>query len=175
MLDKKIKDWLKKEMVMSKVSDQIQIKTCIYNDEKLTYAFVGGLPVQYCYFVAVMLSTYTSAMIPHEDYYNIVDILHDDWEDVVDLAYFRKKHKKQMAGLLNEEEIYTKHGPRPWRRDRVKTKSILPIFALKHELKQVRHRQKKKMPNLNSLDTVGIIVQDMEDVYESSYNDPVIL
>jgi len=91
MLDKKIKDWLKKEMIMSKVSDQMQIKTCIYNDTKITYAFVGGLPIQYCYFVAVMLSTYTDELIPYDDYYKIIDILDKEWDDVVDIAHYRKK------------------------------------------------------------------------------------
>lgn len=176
MLEKKMSDWLKKEMVMSKISDQIQIKTCIYDDEKITYAFIGGLPIRYCYFVAVMLSTYTSHMIPYEDYYKIIDILHEEWEDIVDLVYFRKKHNNQLAALLNEKELYT--GRRFFFHERcrlTKTKSILPVFIIKQELKQVRHRQKKKTPELNSLDTIRIIVQDMEDVYESSHNDPVIL
>lgn len=168
-----MRDWLKKEMVMSKVSDQIQIKTCIHNNKRITYAFIGGLPIQYCYFVAIMLSTYTNHIITHDDYCRIVDILHEDWKDVVDVAYFRKKYKQQMGELLSEDELYTV-GSRPWQKT-ISKKGVLPIFILKQELKILQQREKKKSPKLKNLDIIRIVVQDMEDVYESSNNDPVIL
>lgn len=174
MLEQKIKDWIKKEMVMSKVSDQIQIKTYIHNNEKVTYAFIGGLPIRYCYFVAVMLSTYTNQLIPFEDYYKIVNTLHNEWESVVDITHYRTKYKKQMAELLKEDDLYIRQ-QQTRKIHRPKTKSILPMFALKQELKAVRRRQKKKTPDLNSLDIIGIIVQDMERIYKSSYNDPVMI